>query len=95
MERLAGVSRNAIRALEEGETHPHPSTVKKLTDALDQFEEETGGPTSPPEQRMMTYRVQVGALDLDVTVQGAVEDAELLREQVRRLIDDLRQGSSD
>ena len=82
----SGVSREAATAAEEGLASE--STYARLEAWLDTFEEETGAADRPadtsPGPRMVTFRLPIG--DVDVVVEGPIEDIDALAATVERLL---------
>ena len=82
----SGVSREAVTAAEEGLASE--STYARLEAWLDAFEEETGAADRPadtsPGPRLVTFRLPIG--DVDVVVEGPIEDIDALAATVERLL---------
>jgi len=87
--RAAGVHRNTLAALENGESY-NRSTLRKVELALGEAEHEAGIDTPRPaasagEPHMVTIRGTRGG-DVDVVVSGPIEDIDKLAETVERLL---------
>ena len=83
----SGVSRVAVTAAEEGRASDE--TYDRLEAWLDRFEEETGANVKPaaaaPGPHMVTIRGTRGG-DVDVVVEGPIEDIDALAAVVERLL---------
>lgn len=85
---LAGVSRTTLHAIEKGEG-ARSGTIGKIVAALDRFEQEVTGPYDDAAEKTVTYRVEAGALGVNVTVQGPVESMDELQRSVAKLITEM------
>jgi transcriptional regulator with XRE-family HTH domain len=85
----AGVDRSRVANVEKG-IDARDSTIGAIESALSAIEQEVSGPYDDRQARTVTYRVQVGALDVDVTVAGPIEDAAALEDSVARLLAKMR-----
>lgn len=84
----AKVDRGTLAAIEAG-AHARSSTLGALDKALTQLEDEMSGPYDRP--GLITFRLK-GNFGVEATVQGPVENADTLREQVERLIEKMGTG---
>ena len=82
----SGVSREAVTAAEDGSASE--DTYARLEAWFERFEEETGAAEKPadtsPGPRMVTFRLKGG--DVDVVVEGPIEDIDALAATVERLL---------
>jgi transcriptional regulator with XRE-family HTH domain len=99
LEKVLGINRATWSRIETG-LNVRPSSFRKAEESLDAFVEEHGLegddalPAVPePAPEIFELTVSVGALDLNVTAKGRPEDADLVREQVARIVMDLMRDS--
>lgn len=95
---LAGVTRSTIYQVEKGKSLSR--TAQVVNAALRRFEEEHGvvSKSKAAEEKgsqLVTYRVQAGALDVDVTVAGPVDNIPELEASISRLIEQLGRDAED
>lgn len=85
----AGIDRGQLAAIEENEVRsPRRSTIKAITDALDEADGQDAEMSGPydAEAGQVTFRLR-GSFGVDVTVQGPVANLPELRETVAGLIE--------
>jgi transcriptional regulator with XRE-family HTH domain len=96
--REAHVSRTTLHHLEDGKTKkPSTSVLKKLLDALDAAEAESGVtqvvPSEAPNVEMIEFEV-AGDFGVKVVVRGPVSEHETLRADVSEIIRSIREGDA-
>lgn len=87
----AGVDRGRVAAIEAG-AKARSSTLGALDAALTQLEDEMSGPYDRP--GMVTFQLK-GNFGVEATVRGPVENVDVLREQVERLIEKMGNGKDE
>lgn len=86
----ADVSSDTLSDYERGVRSPHPSTVRKVREALERIEHETGIDAPPPaDARIVKFDVSAEG-GFHVVVSGPVDDADKLRHQVTEIIREIR-----
>ncbi|HET6917333.1 MAG TPA: helix-turn-helix transcriptional regulator [Acidimicrobiales bacterium] len=92
----AGVDRGNLARIEADEVQrPRQSTLHAIETALDRLEEEMSGPyDTPPQPRVVTFRVH-GNFGVDVVVEGPVENLKDLQNSVKELLADMRSERAD
>jgi transcriptional regulator with XRE-family HTH domain len=95
---LAGVSRDTLAAIEEGQGFRR-SSLTKIEQALANIEEEAGfdaPPLAPQDSgpRLATFDVS-GEGGFHIIVSGPIEDADVLKRQVVDIIQAMRKAEQD
>lgn len=86
----ADVSSDTLSDYERGVRRPHPSTIRKVREALERIEHETGiDAPSPAESHIVKFDVTAEG-GFHVVVSGPVDDADKLRQQVTEIIREIR-----
>ncbi len=88
----AGVNADTLGDYEAGNRSPRDVTRRKVADALDRLEEETGMDAPRTEAGIVSFDVQAEG-GFHVVVKGPVADADALRRQVTEIIREIRNNS--
>lgn len=89
----ADVSRDTLSDYEKGVRKPHPSTVRKVREALERIEHETGLDAPGRSGDIIEFEVS-GDYGVRVVVRGPIRDADELQRSVAALVQQIRATGS-